>query len=320
MKGMNIRTRLLVIFTALFTVVFLGATFWFHQFTTTRAMEDLRQNLMVSAGTAAEMIDADEHTQLLENGEDGDAQYEAIAETLRMVRDANPKVMDVYTAVRSEDDPNILLIGVSAEEDEDERLALGDEYDASASPQMLLAFDGPSADENIGEDEYGTWLSGYAPILDESGRSVGIVGVDMEADGVLEMQGRIRSASLVIFLAGFLVIFVTTYFLSGSITRPLRTITDAARMLENDEKVDPQTLAPLARGKDELSHLARVFQKMAEQVQDRQQKLKQEVERLKVEIDEVKRKKDVSDIVDSDFFKDLKSKARELKKKDSPGS
>ncbi len=52
---------------------------------------------------------------------------------------------------------------------------------------------------------------------------------------------------------------------------------------------------------------------MAEQVQERTQKLKQEVERLKVEIDEVKRKKDVSDIVDSDFFKDLKSKARDLK-------
>ncbi len=42
----------------------------------------------------------------------------------------------------------------------------------------------------------------------------------MEADDVIEMQGQIRSASLVMFLIGFLVIFVTTYFLSGGITRP----------------------------------------------------------------------------------------------------
>lgn len=106
------------------------------------------------------------------------------------------------------------------------------------------------------------------------------------------------------------------FFLSDTITRPLRTIAESARLLENDETVDYETLEPLERGSDEISQLARVFHKMADQVQARQQQLKQEVARLKIKIDESKRQKQVSEIVDSEFFQELKTKARDLKKRD----
>jgi nitrate/nitrite-specific signal transduction histidine kinase len=134
---------------------------------------------------------------------------------------------------------------------------------------------------------------------------------------VLEAQGRIRTASLIVFLIACSVIFLAVFFLSDTITRPLRVITNAAYMLENDERVDPETLAPLTRGSDELSQLARVFRKMVEQVQTRQQQLKQEVARLQIQIDESKRQQQVSEIVDTEFFQDLKNKARSMRKKDS---
>jgi multidrug efflux pump subunit AcrA (membrane-fusion protein) len=73
----------------------------------------------------------------------------------------------------------------------------------------------------------------------------------------------------------------------------------------------------LPRGSDEVSQLARVFQKMAEQVQARQKQLKQEVARLKIEIDESKRQSQVSEIVDSEFFQELKSKARDIRRGNS---
>jgi HAMP domain-containing protein len=317
MPRLTIRLRLLAVFTTLFTIVFLGAVYWFYQYATQKVMEDLRQNLMVSAGTAAKMISAEEHTQIFQSGVEGDAQYEHIASQLRLVRDANPKAAAVYTAIRSDGNPSELLFVVSADEDTESRAHLREAYDASNAPEMLLAFNGPIADVKMGADEFGVWLSGYAPILDANGNSVAIVGVDMMADDVLAVQSRLRNASLLMFIVACLVIFITVFFLSDTITHPLRAIAESARMLENDEPIDHKMLETLERGSDEVSQLAHVFHKMADQVQVRQQKLKEEVARLKIEIDQTKLGKQVSEIVDSEFFQDLKSKAHNMRRNSS---
>ena len=52
---------------------------------------------------------------------------------------------------------------------------------------------------------------------------------------------------------------------------------------------------------------------------------KNQVRELRIEIDEVKRKKQVSEIVESDFFQDLRAKARDMRSRsrrpaqDEPG-
>jgi hypothetical protein len=53
-------------------------------------------------------------------------------------------------------------------------------------------------------------------------------------------------------------------------------------------------------------------------VHKRQEVLKQEVAQLKIEIDQVKREKQVKEIVDSDSFTDLKSKSETMRKRRSP--
>jgi GAF domain-containing protein len=49
----------------------------------------------------------------------------------------------------------------------------------------------------------------------------------------------------------------------------------------------------------------------------REQGLKQEIQQLRIEIDEVKRQKQVEEIVDSDFFQDLQAKARHIRSRRS---
>jgi CHASE3 domain sensor protein len=49
----------------------------------------------------------------------------------------------------------------------------------------------------------------------------------------------------------------------------------------------------------------------------REQSLKQQIQQLRIEIDEVKRQKQVSEIVDSDFFQDLQAKARLIRSRRS---
>jgi HAMP domain-containing protein len=311
---LNIQTKLLIVFMTVFAVLLLGVFYWFYQFSTTQMMNELRQTLIVSASTAANSIDAAQHTRLFESGTGGDADYQAIAKVLESVRDANPRVTTAYTAVYSPDGSETELVFV-VEAGEDVQ---GESYDASDAPEMLQAFNGPIADATIGEDEYGNTLSGYAPILDGSGNAVAIVGVDMDASDVIAAQGRIRTTSILVFLFAFAALFAAVTLVSGAITKPLIKITDAARILENDQPYDPKQLEELAKGKDELGILAHVFNIMAEKVYKRQEKLKQEVAQLRIEIDQSKRDKEVADIVDSDFFKELKAKSQAMRQEHPP--
>jgi hypothetical protein len=59
--------------------------------------------------------------------------------------------------------------------------------------------------------------------------------------------------------------------------------------------------------------LARVFQKMIAEVNLRESQLRLDVQQLRIEIDEVKRRRQVAEITESDFFQGLQAKARDLR-------
>ncbi|MFQ5575499.1 MAG: hypothetical protein ACE5G8_00775, partial [Anaerolineae bacterium] len=78
-----------------------------------------------------------------------------------------------------------------------------------------------------------------------------------------------------------------------------------------------QDLSHLTGGtvRDEIGTLADVFQIMVAKVHRREDTLKKEVQKLRIEIDEVMRKQEVGEIIESDFFQDLKSKARQMRRR-----
>ncbi len=73
------------------------------------------------------------------------------------------------------------------------------------------------------------------------------------------------------------------------------------------------SLDPVAAREDALGQLARVFQKMARQVYAREQMLRQQVQELRIEIDEVKKARQVAEITETDYFRDLREKAQRLR-------
>lgn len=80
----------------------------------------------------------------------------------------------------------------------------------------------------------------------------------------------------------------------------------------------PASLAADAHGQypdPTLASLAAEFSAMAAQVKQREDSLKQEVAQLRIEIDETRRREEASQIMDSDFYRSLKEKARSLRQK-----
>jgi two-component system cell cycle response regulator len=94
--------------------------------------------------------------------------------------------------------------------------------------------------------------------------------------------------------------------------RNVERVTTAAAAVEAGE-FDPKTIEQVAAREDELGQLARVFQRMAGEVQAREQRLKQEVQQLRIEIDETRTARQVAEITETDYFRDLQRKADRLR-------
>jgi nitrogen fixation/metabolism regulation signal transduction histidine kinase len=76
---------------------------------------------------------------------------------------------------------------------------------------------------------------------------------------------------------------------------------------------DPTTLVGVAGRDDALGQLARVFRRMAEEVQAREQRLRHENLLLRVEIDEARAEREVAEITETDYFRDLERKVERLR-------
>lgn len=74
-------------------------------------------------------------------------------------------------------------------------------------------------------------------------------------------------------------------------------------------------LDTVAARADALGQLARVFQNMALQVRTREESLRQQVQDLRIEIDEVKKRRQVAEITETEYFRDLCDRAQRLRER-----
>jgi two-component system, cell cycle response regulator len=89
-------------------------------------------------------------------------------------------------------------------------------------------------------------------------------------------------------------------------------VVDAAAAVEADD-FEPDMLDDVAGRDDALGQLARVFQRMAREVFERERRLKAQVQQLRIEIDEANAARKVAEITDTDYFRDLQEKASKLR-------
>jgi hypothetical protein len=73
------------------------------------------------------------------------------------------------------------------------------------------------------------------------------------------------------------------------------------------------SLAEVSRRPDALGQLARVFQRMAQEVAAREQLFKHQIQTLRVEIDETKKSREVAELTETDFFAQLRKKTKALR-------
>jgi HAMP domain-containing protein len=116
-----------------------------------------------------------------------------------------------------------------------------------------------------------------------------------------------------LFGAVAILAFGLALVIARRLSRPISVLTGSAREIEAGELVDPLPLQKISNARDDVGRLARVFSRMAEQVAQREQALREQVRALRVEIDHERRYQAVTQVTDSDFFRDLLQRAQELR-------
>jgi GAF domain-containing protein len=76
---------------------------------------------------------------------------------------------------------------------------------------------------------------------------------------------------------------------------------------------ESESLATVAAREDALGQLARTFQRMASEVQSRENRLREEIRRMRIEVDEAQKAREVTRITETDYFHKLKQNARDFR-------
>ncbi len=283
----SFRTKITIFF--ILAMVFAGATsnFLIYRYALDSQFEQLRDKMKTIAQIAVLRVDVPSlrSIPLKKDGMESPG-YKAIAEKLLQIKNAVPSVKYLYILSRTEKS-GMLQFVVDADSGNVPGEAPsypGDPYDATRFPEMIRAFDGATADRTLGADEWGVFLSGYAPIRDASGRAVAVLGVDMKAQDVYAVQKEVRRRAVVVFALGLLLAIVLGFLISGGVARQIKELMKGARRVAQgdlDWKVK-------VKGVDEVAQLAHLFNTMSVDLKRHMEDLKRttaEKERLVREIE-----------------------------------
>jgi HAMP domain-containing protein len=317
----SLRVQLLVAFTVLFTLVFAGAFYWFYTFATNSALTRIHDDLEDTVTGAVAGIDPEEFRGLVNEGKarpDGqsdDPRYQKILAWMDTVHRIEPRAYP-YTYIKGEDTPekreNLFIVDYLQIADPARAAGFRESWKVGGG-ESRLGLERLTFKLEPYTDKWGSWVSAYTPIVDARGEVVGALGLDFRADYVYQVQRQILDSIAAAFAITYLVLFVLVFFLSRALTRPIGALTRVAHAIgEGDYSQD---LSFLRRGlvRDEIAQLSAVIETMVSKVQTREQSLIMQVQELKIEVDESRRKQQVGEIVDTEFFRDLSSRAREMR-------
>jgi len=101
------------------------------------------------------------------------------------------------------------------------------------------------------------------------------------------------------------------------VVKPIGQMAELARRISEDEidETAPKSMDSIAQRSDELGQMAKVFERMAQEVYAREQRLRQQVQELRIEIDEVKKARQVAELVGTDTFQEVRAIAQKLRQR-----
>lgn len=319
------RVQLIGISVLVIALIFIASYAAFYFYTLQVARDAIQTDMSQTLLSAITGVDAESFAEFSVEGTDGDLAeaYQQHLDWLETVQQLeNRAVVYTYIVGDSEATLETFFIGDGyqyLENEEQAQYAAGylEQYEPDVEDPASFIFYGGLSELNINmegySDDWGQWVSAYAPIRNSEGSIVGAMGIDFQASYVREVTQPILTAAIYAVIATLVASVIVFALLSYRMTRRIKIVTESAGQI--GEGNYDQDMSQLQSGwfSDEITVLARVFEIMTEKVAHREARLKQEVADLKITIDQQKRDEEVGDIVESEFFQSLKARVATLR-------
>ncbi|MCU7808477.1 MAG: diguanylate cyclase [Candidatus Thiodiazotropha sp. (ex Semelilucina semeliformis)] len=190
---------------------------------------------------------------------------------------ANPDIAFIYVMRREEENVSFVL-----DSDTDDPAMPGELYPHHV-PALMEGFVRASVDEEITQDRWGSFLSGYSPL--EAGDGVYLVGIDMYANEVESKLEEIRIAGMLSFVLSLLLAMIFSRYLSLNFTQRIVALMDRFSTIAPEQSVQPSP-----NNGDELNQLAQSFNQMAERLESSRSEIEVNQEALREAHDELEQR------------------------------
>ncbi len=263
-KRFHVRTTL--VFGALALVVLGAMAIARYEWTRDAKVRTLNARLLVLAVALAESVDPRAPAAALSSGDGSSRAHRAMVDAFAAVGADEADVTSIYVVVRDEGTwtrfaADWVAPGSVA------AATIGERYDARRIPAMLAAFEGvPTVDDEPTMDAWGMALSGYAPIRDADGNTVAVVGVDVSAHELVDLERDARLSTLAVYGLAVLLLIAAGVLLGNNLRRPIEKIIAASTAIAAG---DLRARVGLVRS-DELGILARHFDRMTAGLEERE--------------------------------------------------
>ncbi len=248
----SLSTKLVVSFVILITIISsisFVIVFQGSQKAVTDATKDM---LREEASTMATQINVSKMMSLTP-GDENTSTYLDLIHQMRSMRANSDFVVNVYTMKIVDGDYYFIV-----DDTEDGPASIGQLYEDPDEKNLEIAMSRSSASDSFYTDEFGTFMSGYAPVKDSNNQTVAILGVDMTAVGRMQQIDDLRTNNLLLTIGLTIVASILVLFISVTIIRDLKKLNKAAETISMG---DMNTEVSVHR-KDEVGELAESFGRM----------------------------------------------------------
>ncbi|MCB2186540.1 MAG: diguanylate cyclase [Deltaproteobacteria bacterium] len=247
----------------------------------TSAMESLQNNLqsrlMNSAAFISQVVDAGNLDTIRESADVNLPIYQEYLHLLRALKRSNKDIAFLYLMRKDGDQVRFVI-----DSDESEDQAMPGRIYPESVPTLMAGFEHPSVDKEIIQDEWGSFLSGYAPLLNGQGRY--LVGLDMRADQFHRKFRQLEISGIISLVCSIILAFLFSRYLARNFTSPIAELVERCSALARGnlgQTVDLKT-------GDELDNLIGAFNSMSERLKlhrDASLEAHQELEKAKAELE-----------------------------------
>jgi adenylate cyclase len=248
----SLNTKLVASFVLMMVVLSSLSFFYTYEEARSQLNQSARDKLMDITGAMSTQLSGDA-LMSLHPGDENTSTYISLVDQMRNMRSNTPDIVNMYAMKLV--NGTVYFIVDDAEEG---AASIGQEYSEPEMAQIQEALTTPSASPTFYSDEFGSYMSGYAPIRDANGTTVPILGVDVTAVSTLQQMDNVRNSTLMIIVASVVIGTIVILLFSLTLIRDIRKMNQAAEKISTS---DMSANIDIKR-KDEVGELVDSFGRM----------------------------------------------------------